>query len=98
MESDSALSPILSALYITPLIHIFELRAQTLNLNTPILPFIDDGLLISQGKTYDTTLLELYSSYRVVTNLIVIFSLVTRCHLSKLQLVEQLLLIMSCLL
>ena len=43
----SALSPILSALYIAPLIHIFELRAQSLNLSTFILSFVDDGLLIS---------------------------------------------------
>jgi len=91
-------SLILSVLYITPLIHIFELGAQALNLNTSILPFVDDGLLISQGKTYHTTLPELYSSYRVVTNLMVTFGLVTRCHLSRLQLVEQLLLILSCLL
>ena len=91
-------SLILSVLYITPLIHIFELGAQALNLNTSILPFVDDGLLISQGKTYHTTLPELYSSYRVVTNLMVTFGLVTRYHLSRLQLVEQLLLILSCLL
>jgi len=43
----SALSPILSALYITPLICIFEYRAQALHLNTSILSFVDDGLLIS---------------------------------------------------
>ena len=96
--SDFVHSLILSVLYITPLIHIFELGAQALNLNTSILPFVDDGLLISQGKTYHTTLPELYSSYRVVTNLMVTFGLVTRCHLSRLQLVEQLLLILSCLL
>jgi len=64
--SDSAYSLILLVLYITPLIHIFELEAQALNLNTFILLFVDNGLLISQGKTYDTTLPELYSSYRVV--------------------------------
>ena len=54
----SALSPILSALYIAPLICIFEHRAQALNLDTCILSFVDDGLLISQGKTYNTTLPE----------------------------------------
>ena len=36
----SALSPILSVLYITPLIRIFELRAQSLNLSTSILSFV----------------------------------------------------------
>jgi len=72
----SALSPILSVFYIVPLIYIFELRAQALNLSTSILSFIDDSFLISQGKTYNTTLPELYSSYRVVIDLMVCFGLV----------------------
>ena len=72
----SALSPILSALYIMPLIHIFELRTQSLNLSTFILSFVDNGLLISQEKIYNTTMPELYSSYKVVTDLIVCFGLV----------------------
>ena len=76
MGQGSALSPILSALYIAPLIRIFELRAQSLNLSTSILSFVDDGFLISQGKTYNTILPELYSSYRVVTDLMVSFGLV----------------------
>jgi len=42
-----ALSPILSALSIAPLIRIFEHRAQALNLDTCILSFVDNGLLIS---------------------------------------------------
>ena len=37
---------------------------------------MDDGLLISQRKTYNKTLPELYSSYRVVTDLMVTFGLV----------------------
>jgi len=65
-----------SALYITPLICIFEYRAQALNLNTFILLFVNDGLLISQGKMYNKTLPELYNSYRVVTDLMVTFGLV----------------------
>ena len=72
----SALSPIFSALYIAPLLCIFEDRAQALNLNTCILSFVDDGLLISQGKTYNKILPELYSSYKVVTDLMVMFGLV----------------------
>ena len=70
------MSPILSALYIASLIHIFEHRAQALNLDTCILLFVDDGLLIFQRKTYNKMLPELYSSYRVVTDLIVTFGLV----------------------
>ena len=76
MGQCSALSPILSALYIAPLIRIFKHRAQSLNLSTSILSFVDDGLLISQGKMYNITLPELYSSYRIVTDLMVCFGLV----------------------
>ena len=43
----SALSPILSALYIAPLLHLFERRAQALNLDTSTLSYVDDGLLVS---------------------------------------------------
>ena len=50
MEKDSVLSYILSVLYIVLLIHIFELKTQAFNLNTFILSFVDDNLLISQGK------------------------------------------------
>ena len=47
MGQGSALSPILSALYIAPLICIFEHRAQALHLNTSILLFVDNGFLTS---------------------------------------------------
>jgi len=47
MGQDSVLFPILSSLYIALLICIFELRNQALNLNTFILLFINNGLLIS---------------------------------------------------
>jgi len=72
----SALSPILSALYIVPLLHLFEHRAQALNLDTSTLSYVDDGLLVSQGRTYNKTLLELTSSYSIVSDLMVSFGLV----------------------
>jgi len=66
----SALSPILSALYIASLLHLFERRAQALNLDTSTLSYVDDGLLVSQGRTYNKTLPELTSSYSIVSDLI----------------------------
>jgi len=72
----SALSPILSTLYIAPILHLFEQQAQALNLGSFILSFVDDSLLVSQEKTYNKTLPELTSSYRVVTDLLVSFGLV----------------------
>jgi len=76
MRQGSALSPIFSVLYIAPFLHLFEYRAQALNLDTSILSYVDDGLLVSQRKTYNKILLELSSSYRVVTDLMVSFGLV----------------------
>ena len=83
MGQGSALSPILSALYIASLICIFEHRAQAFNLDTCILSFVDNSLLISQGKAYNKTLSELYSSYRVVIDLIVTFGLVMKYDKSE---------------
>ena len=77
------MSPILSVLYIASLICIFEYRAQALYLNTSILLFVDDSLLISQGKMYNKTLPELYNSYKVVTGLMVMFGLVIEHDKSK---------------
>jgi len=76
MGQGSALSPILSALYIALLLHLFERRAQALNLDTSTLSYVDNGLLVSQGRTYNKTLLELTSSYSIVSDLMVSFGLV----------------------
>ena len=76
MGQDSVLSSILSTLYIVPIIHIFELRAQVFNLNISILSFVDDSLLISQKRIYNKILPDIHSSYRVVIDLIVLFGLV----------------------
>jgi len=50
----SALSPILSAIYLAPIIKTFKKRTKNLkeNILTDILSFVDDGLLISQEKSY----------------------------------------------
>ena len=70
------MSPILSALYIAPLLHLFERRAQALSLDTSTLSYVDDGLLVSQGRTYNKTLPELTSSYSIVSDLMASFGLV----------------------
>ena len=80
MEQGFVLSSIFSTLYIISFIHIFELRAQALNLNTSIILFINDSFLISYGKTYYTTLLELY---REVTDLIILFGLIIEHNKSE---------------
>ena len=46
----SALSPILSSLYLSPLLFILENRFKNLNIPISILFFVDDGLFIVQGN------------------------------------------------
>jgi len=78
MGQGSALSPILSVLYIVLLLHLSEQWAQALNLDTSILSYVDDGLLASQRKTYNKTLLELSHSYSVIADLMGSFGLVMK--------------------
>ena len=51
----SALSPILSTLYLSPLIYILEKRFKNLNLPISILSFVDDGLFIVQNKSFSAS-------------------------------------------
>ena len=47
----SALSPILSTLYLSPFFHILEKHLKTLDLKISTLSFVDDGLLLTQSKS-----------------------------------------------
>ena len=73
---ESALSPILSALYLSPLLKIFQKRktnTETTNkkekIMTDILLFVDDGLLISQEKSLQISHVHLSSSYRIISQI-----------------------------
>jgi len=50
VDQESALSPILSALYIASIFHIFEKKSKNLNssISVSTLFFVDKGLVISQ--------------------------------------------------
>jgi len=43
----SALSPILSALYLSPLLYILEKHLKILNIPVSLISFVDDSLFIS---------------------------------------------------
>jgi len=47
----SALSPILSALYLTLFLHILEKHLKNLNIPISMLSFVDDGLIIAQNRS-----------------------------------------------
>jgi len=79
----SALSPILSALYLSPFLYILEKRLKILNLKISILSFVDDGLLISQRKSLHLSNALLFSSYNVASLLLSKFGLIVEYSKTK---------------
>jgi len=71
----SALSPILSALYLSPIFHSLENHLKILKIPISIISFVDNGLFISQNKSISHSNTNLFYSYNVIS------SLLTRCGL-----------------
>jgi len=75
----SALSPIISAIYLAPIIKTFK-KKRIKNLNkeilTDVLSFVDNGLLISQEKSYSLSSSFLLCSYNIMSKLLIDASLV----------------------
>jgi len=69
----SALSLILSALYLAPIIKTFKIKIKSLNKEIPmdILSFVDDGLLISQEKSYSHSNSFLLCSYNIMSKILI---------------------------
>ena len=72
----SALSPILSALYLTLFLYILENRLKNLKIPISILSFVDNGLIIAQNKSFDISNSYLFCSYNVLSKLLNGFGLV----------------------
>jgi len=72
----SALSSILSALYLTPFLYILEKRLKNLKIPISILSFMDDGLIIAQNKSIYILNAHLFYSYNILSKLLINFSLV----------------------
>ena len=72
----SALSPILSALYLSLFLHILEKHLKNLKIPIYILLFVDDGLIIMQNKSLDISNSHLFCSYNVLSKLLNSFGLV----------------------
>jgi len=75
---ESALSPILSTLYLSPLIYIIEKRFKNLKLPISILSFVDDGLFIVQNKSFSISNSHLFYSYNILSNLLDSFGLIIK--------------------
>ena len=71
----SALSPILSTLYLSPLLYILEKHLKILNIPVSLISFVDDGLFISQNKSIDVLNSQLFCSYNILSGLLNKFGL-----------------------
>jgi len=60
---ESTLSPILSALYLSPFLYILEKHLKNLNISVSLISFVDDGLIISQNKSIDISNSQLFCNY-----------------------------------
>ena len=72
----SALSSISSALYLSPFLYILEKRLKNLKIPISIISFVDNGLFISQNKSFNISNSHLFCSYNIMTNLLDKFGLV----------------------
>ena len=70
------LSPILSTLYLSPLLYILENRFKNLNIPISILSFVDNGLFIVQDKSFFTSNSHLFCSYNILSKLLDSFGLI----------------------
>ena len=71
-----ALSPILSALYLSPIFFILENCLKNLKILISISSFIDNGLFIVQYKFISVLNVNLYCSYNIISSLLTRFGLV----------------------
>ena len=72
----SALSPILSAFYLSSFLYILEKYLKIYNIPVSIILFVDDGLFISQDKSLISSNSHLFCSYNIMTKLLNKFGLI----------------------
>ena len=73
---ESALSPILSAIYLALSLHILENYLKILKIPISILLFVDDGLLVAQSKSFSISNSLLFCSYNIISFLLSRFDLI----------------------
>ena len=69
----SALSSILSALYLLPFLHILEKWLKNLKIPISFLLFVDDSLSVAQSKSFQLSNSHLFCSYNVASILLLDF-------------------------
>ena len=76
VEQGSALSPILSMLYLASIFHILEKHLKILKMLVSILSFVDNGLLVVQSKLLIILNSFLFCSYNIASFFLEKFSLI----------------------
>ena len=71
----SALSPILSALYLSPIFHVLEKRLKILKIPVSFLSFVNSSLFIAQNNSLHTLNSNLFCSYQIISLLLEQFGL-----------------------
>ena len=79
----SALSLILSSLYLSPFLYILEKQLKNLKIPVSILSFVDNGLIIAQNKSFDVSNSQLFCSYNVLSKLLDSFGLIIKHSKTK---------------
>jgi len=80
---ESALLPILSALYIFSIFHILEKYLQILKISISIISFVNDSLFISQNKSISYSNMNLFCSYNIISSLLMKFGLIVEHRKTK---------------
>ena len=76
VNQESALSPILSALYLALIIHILKNQLKFLKISISILSFVDNSLFIAQNKSLSISNSLLFYSYQITFSLLDRFGLI----------------------
>jgi len=76
VSQESALSPILSALFIALIFHIFEKRIKNLKIPISFLLFVNNILFISQERSFVSTNANFFCNYNVMSLLLDQFELI----------------------
>jgi len=71
-----ALSPVLSALFITPIMKLFKLQA--IRLGSTLLSYVDDGTAVMQSKSLDNNNAVLKQAYVILFVLFAALGLVLK--------------------
>jgi len=78
VKQDSALSPILSALYLSPIFHSLEKCLKNLKIPISLISFVDNGLFVSQNKSILHSNTNLFDSYNIMSSLLSKFGLIIK--------------------